>query len=342
MKQQSIPCVALIALAAGPCTTTGGLNEDDETRTLVRFEEEGPTPTLVRSSSDSASKNVVSVTSASFAASHEHSPAVVGEGVVAFVSDQHGQLDVWYVDYADGNRRADAELVSTAANEKAPCIVADGELDHAKVYFVTDAGGEVQIYSGSMPKVTSQGWEVRSQGHANWPDVSGDGRRMVYSVLNGRGVYELWLHDFDGGGDVRLFEGQRARFDPTNPDRFVYTKSDNGRWSIWRYDLSGNEGNVKLGGQGDADNFDPAWSPDGRLVAYTSNETGSSDVWVMRADGSSPRRITSHGAVDCHAVWSEAGDELLFSSDRGGSFDIYRVSVADLLVGDSEGGSAAP
>ena len=36
---------------------------------------------------------------------------------------------------------------------------------------------------------------------------------------------------------------------------------------------------------------DPAWSPDGRKIAFVSNRDGSYGVYVMNADGSGPRRL---------------------------------------------------
>jgi Tol biopolymer transport system component len=36
---------------------------------------------------------------------------------------------------------------------------------------------------------------------------------------------------------------------------------------------------------------DPAWSPDGRKIAFVSNRDGSYGVYVMNADGSGQRRL---------------------------------------------------
>ena len=48
----------------------------------------------------------------------------------------------------------------------------------------------------------------------------------------------------------------------------------------------------------DFNHAEPAWSPDGALLAFTSarhaerDEDDASDVWVMPADGGEPRRLT--------------------------------------------------
>ena len=83
----------------------------------------------------------------------------------------------------------------------------------------------------------------------------------------------------------------------------------------------------------------PRWSPDGQFVAFTSNRahygaqpeagTPDSDVYVMRADGTNIRRITTDPANDNDPSWLPDGQSLVFSSDRASRGDLYRVRVAD-------------
>jgi tricorn protease len=72
----------------------------------------------------------------------------------------------------------------------------------------------------------------------------------------------------------------------------------------------------------------PAYSPDGRLLAFTSARTGAGDVYVMPADGGRARRLTWHGGTDRVLAWSAGSDSVLFSSSREGGDDwVYRVST---------------
>jgi Tol biopolymer transport system component len=64
--------------------------------------------------------------------------------------------------------------------------------------------------------------------------------------------------------------------------------------------------------------YSPAWSPDGRLIAYErwTPVTGSWDIWVMRANGSGKIRITTHPAFEADPAWSPDGHSLVFESTR--------------------------
>ena len=56
-----------------------------------------------------------------------------------------------------------------------------------------------------------------------------------------------------------------------------------------------------------ADDSDPAWSHDGRSVAFATTRDGNSEVYVMNPDGSGQRRLTRNPAEDWFPVWSPGG-----------------------------------
>jgi len=75
-------------------------------------------------------------------------------------------------------------------------------------------------------------------------------------------------------------------------------------------------------------NSAPAWSPDGKQLAVVLTRDGSSQIYLVRPDGSELRRLTFSGAIDTEPNFSPDGQSLLFTSDRGGSAQIYRMPVA--------------
>jgi Tol biopolymer transport system component len=67
----------------------------------------------------------------------------------------------------------------------------------------------------------------------------------------------------------------------------------------------------------------PAWSPDGRTVAFTSFQRGRfGDIFRMAPDGSSRVRLTSTDAHDDLPTWSPDGGQIAFVTGRDGSFQI--------------------
>lgn len=72
----------------------------------------------------------------------------------------------------------------------------------------------------------------------------------------------------------------------------------------------------------------PRWSPDGRAIAFASDRSGSDNLWVVAADGSNPRAVTSErdGGITAPA-WSPDGEYLIARKDptlnRRGSAELW-------------------
>lgn len=69
--------------------------------------------------------------------------------------------------------------------------------------------------------------------------------------------------------------------------------------------------------------FDPAWSPDGKRIAFvrsTGNtigpETIGTEIWVMNGDGKHERRLTHNRLFDGNPGWSPDGKRILFARGR--------------------------
>ncbi len=97
---------------------------------------------------------------------------------------------------------------------------------------------------------------------------------------------------------------------------------------LWAVTASGGSAPRRLYG-GDA--VQPSWSPHGKRIAYWSIpwETGSGqrDIWTIPASGGEPVAVTQDAAIDWNPVWSPDGRWLYFSSDRGGTMNIWRVPI---------------
>jgi Tol biopolymer transport system component len=72
---------------------------------------------------------------------------------------------------------------------------------------------------------------------------------------------------------------------------------------------------------------DPAWSPDGMKIAFASAREGSFDIYVMNADGSGTKRLTSDPENEQQPAWSPDGRSIAYA--RGGKSDRLYVMNAD-------------
>jgi Tol biopolymer transport system component len=79
---------------------------------------------------------------------------------------------------------------------------------------------------------------------------------------------------------------------------------------------------------------EPAWSHDGRRIAFSSTRGGNNnlDIWVMDADGSNPVRLTDHQAPEQDPAWAHDDKSLFFTAERDGRGEIYRVWLHDKRV----------
>jgi TolB protein len=71
----------------------------------------------------------------------------------------------------------------------------------------------------------------------------------------------------------------------------------------------------------------PAWSPDGRTIAFTSDRTGNDSIYAMNADGGNVRRLTIDDHHNDNAMWSPDGKQIVFSSNRDGNNEIYVMNA---------------
>jgi len=79
--------------------------------------------------------------------------------------------------------------------------------------------------------------------------------------------------------------------------------------------------------------FHPAWSPDGKRIAFTSEEIGDpasrlgeSTLYVVDEAGGTPKKVVDGDAAQ--ASWSPSGDRLVYWSNTGGQRDLYTVSAS--------------
>lgn len=135
----------------------------------------------------------------------------------------------------------------------------------------------------------------------------------------------IWTSNADGTDRRQLTKD--GGFDPSfSPDgrRIAYRlllEADDGE--IWVMDSDGGK-RRDLVNDPDFSDWGPAWSADGKQIAYSSNRIGGLAVWAMNADGSVQHAITNgHGE---YPAWSPDGKHIVYA---GGSYYDIRITDAD-------------
>ncbi len=71
----------------------------------------------------------------------------------------------------------------------------------------------------------------------------------------------------------------------------------------------------------------PAWSPDGKKIAFASRRDGNAEIYVMNADGTNQTNLTNNTATDSSPAWSPDGKKIAFKSKRDGNYEIYVMNA---------------
>jgi Tol biopolymer transport system component len=144
-------------------------------------------------------------------------------------------------------------------------------------------------------------------------------QRMVF-VSEKDGNPEIYAADLDGSNLLRLTTNSIVDHQPApTPDgrRIVFVSNRTGSDSLW---VMGNDGSNQqpLSSGIIGTPSQPTVSPTGDWVAMAVTQNGMSEIALVRMDGTDFRQLTSDGSHALHPTWLPDGDQLIFSSDRGG------------------------
>lgn len=168
------------------------------------------------------------------------------------------------------------------------------------------------------------------------PTWAPDGRMLAFEGLRG-GRQDIWVSRGDGSSGHRLTDDAAVDSHPSwSPDgkRIVFSSDRGDNTDLYVMNADGS--NVRVLYAGPNDDIDPAWSPDGRSLVFASgssqgcaieDEECSYHLYVVGADGSGLRQLTSGGGTDVDPAWSPDGTRVVFASDRDGDFDVFAIDA---------------
>jgi len=214
----------------------------------------------------------------------------------------------------------------------------DGNEGKSQVYLLNRLGGEAQRLTETIQDVDDFGW-------------SPDGKRLVL-VLRDPSPEELEQaaeKSKTGEGTEKPKKSKSQR--PWVIDR-LYFKSDTvGYLERRRTHLYAFEIATKALTQvtsGDYDDSNPAWSTDGKLLAFESNRskpdpdaTYATNIWTVAADnknkGANPTQVTTGLAGDHHPAWSPDGKWIAYSTQLDAK--LFEYGTKHIAISPAGGGT---
>lgn len=258
---------------------------------------------------------------------------------IAFSSDRAGTYDIWTVDVASGAVR---QWTDDPGDQVQPTWSPDGrEIAYVEADAVEavdrDGNTRTLVKAPSGASLHSPSWGPA--GDVAYVQVQGTERKTSNLMVSGRVVTEgqdvfalrpHWLSAdallYTADGRIRVANINSGAADevPFTATMRIpsldYDKKD--------FDLDGRSPREVKG------IVTPMLSPDGEQVAFMA----LNDLWIMRI-GKRPRRLTNDNFYEANPAWSRDGRYLAYSSDKGGTEDVY---VRDMETGRERQVTALP
>ena len=238
---------------------------------------------------------------------HPSQMASAEGGKIAFSLDRGGNRDIYIIDDNGKNLR---RLTDHPASDRLPAWLPDGQ----HIAFNSDRDKDVHIYTMDLA-----GKNIKRIMDSNGrPAVSPDGQWIAQTPAG-----FLLLVSIDG---LERKEIQWGR--PQGATNMAAWAPDGNRLActiripgvlndIYVIDITGE--NLRRLTDHPAQDLYPAWSPDGKWIAFWSNRDGGNAVYLMEADGTNSKRFANGRSPE----WSPDGQHIAFVSHQEGIEGIF-------------------
>ncbi|NTU84027.1 MAG: hypothetical protein HGA45_32425 [Chloroflexales bacterium] len=261
---------------------------------------------------------------------YDQEPTWSPDGRIAFISNRDGAQ--WDIFVMEGDGSGLVNRTRSPASDRRP--VWSPDKTRIAFYSNRDGADGSEIYlmnadGSGLRRLTDVPGDDKN------PTWSPDGSKIAFQSRRD-GYWQIYVMNADGSGQTNLTRDPGVDafnpawspvIDPSIPATRLpdnTTTAVKGPSGHIAYTLDGEIYVMSAGGTNfrnitqapDADDYDPAWSPDGKRLVFTSKRDNNVDLYIISADGSGLRRLTSDPAVDADADWSRDGSRIVFTSDR--------------------------
>jgi TolB protein len=151
--------------------------------------------------------------------------------------------------------------------------------------------------------------------------------RIAY-ISDRTGESEIWVMDWNGKNKKQLTKHNSLALAPSwSPDgkHLVFTSYLRGTPAI--YQLTPQEGYLKLLWDKGGVNSSASVSPNGKTVAFASSQDGNVDIYTIPIEGGEALRLTTARGIDTQPSWAPNGRQIAFTSTRSGAPQIYMMDA---------------
>ncbi|MCP5012426.1 MAG: hypothetical protein GY942_20800, partial [Aestuariibacter sp.] len=122
---------------------------------------------------------------------------------------------------------------------------------------------------------------------------------------------------------------------PVDKGGIVYASYSKGSYSGELYVINDDGSEQMRLTYNEADDYNPAWSPDGCEIAFSSNRDGLTRVYIMNADGSQVHRLTNlQGISEGNPAWSSDKKRIAFQATTVDGYGKTTLQLVDLASGE--------
>ncbi|MEX2671302.1 MAG: DPP IV N-terminal domain-containing protein [Phycisphaeraceae bacterium] len=252
---------------------------------------------------------------------------------LCFASTRHSTTANLYLRSVDGSTVT--QLTNEAGNDVMPTFSPDGKY----IAFASDRSGTWNIFlqpieGGKAIQITD---DPSQELH---PSFSPDAKQIVFSALSNRsGQWEMVVVDVENPSKRRFIGfGLFPKFSPDGKKiAFQRARQRGSRtFSVWTVDYADGEATrpTEIAAAGNAAVITPAWSPDGKRLAFATVVDPSShdvtarpreaELWMIDLDGNNRVRLTQDMHANLQPAWASDGT-LYFISNRAGHENIWAL-----------------